>query len=242
MKVKYVPVLFACFVVSSVSAQSTYDECIALTTVQPQQALDLSTQSNLAQSESGMHCQAVALYELQRYEEAGDLFALLHNLLQHKSDGSGFVTSLAAQAARAFANAPNASVKALDWSKTWSQAAPNNVNAWLIQAELYAGENQPASALIPALQAQAVADQIDRPLALATTAGVRIQMGELAAAQDDLYTALELDPKDETTLYVLGQWYWVQGDKETAREVWKQLENGTQDPHWRALANEASAR
>ena len=226
---------------------SVYDDCIALANVDPNLAISRAGQLDLAGTESGWHCQGVALYQLDRFEEAGDIFAELSNALSNQTSATNLNVELIVQAAEAYSNGLGTSNKqqydkALAWAKRWSEVEPQNIESWFLQAELMSSNGSVDAALIPALQAQSLAKIEQRPRALAVTAGIRLKTGDLVNAQDDLYTALELNPNDETSLYVLGHWYWAQGDTKNAKEVWQKLKNVSREKQWRDLAEQELSR
>lgn len=227
--------------------ESVYDECITLANVDPNLAISRANRADLVGTQSGWHCQGVALYQLDKFEEAGDIFAELANVLANQTNETNPNVALTIQTAEAYSNAvqPNDKRifdKAIKWAKRWSDIEPQNIESWFLQAELLSSNGAAASALIPALQAQSLAKVEQRPRALAVTAGIRIKTGDLVSAQDDLYTALEINPNDETSLYVLGHWYWAQSDAKNAKEVWKKLKNVSRETQWRDLAEQELSR
>ncbi|MGB0843404.1 MAG: tetratricopeptide repeat protein [Alphaproteobacteria bacterium] len=243
--------LLSLFILNQINAQepqtSVYDDCIALANVDPNLAIGRANRPDLAGTQSGWHCQGVALYQLGRFEEAGDIFAELSDALANQASEATPNIELIVQTAEAYSNALQSNDqqvfdKALKWTRRWSDVEPQNIESWFLQAELLSSNGAAASALIPALQAQSLAKFEQRPRALAVTAGIRIKTGDLVNAQDDLYTALEINPNDETSLYVLGHWYWAQGDTKNAKEVWQKLKNVSREKQWRDLAEQELSR
>lgn len=201
--------------------EASYDACIALVGSDPAAALNMAQNLKLQRGDieaGGMHCEALALMEMGRPDEAGSAFFDLAERLLRTDDA--FRAAIYAQAgdAWAIAGAPTLSVKAYDNAIA---RMPEDPTYYAGRARVKAISKDWEGVREDAAEALALDPNYPEPMLLRSAANRTL--GYPRASLVDANHAVELRPHDLDALLERGLVHQALGDKPSAWGDWSAL-------------------